>query len=139
MYRLNDAEMFYDMAEGQAVVINFVSGSYFGTGNLGSEVLNRILKGFAPQKILAALKAMPECPVDIEDILQKFVDELIAKNIIVEGDTVEGGDEPFAEGLAEGGFVLNVVEYNEVQELILADPIHEVEEEEGWPVMKKEN
>lgn len=139
MYKLNDVEMFYDMADGQAVVINFVSGSYFGTGNLGSEVLDRILKGYAPQKILASLRMISGCPDNIDILFDQFINELKEKNIIVAGETMDGGDEAFNESLTENGFELNIVEYKEVQDLILADPIHEVEEETGWPVLKKEN
>lgn len=32
----------------------------------------------------------------------------------------------------EDNFILDVKEYNDAQELLLADPIHEVKEDEGW-------
>lgn len=138
MYKLNDAEMFYDMADGQAVVINFISGCYYGTNNLGSEVLDRLLKGYDVQKITDGLKTLPGCPENIGEQVDKFIADLKDKNIVVSGETEPGGDEPFDKSLAEGGFDINIVEYREVQNLILADPIHEVEENAGWPVMKKE-
>ena len=39
MYRLNVEKMFFDIADGQAVVINLLSGIYYGTTALGSVVL----------------------------------------------------------------------------------------------------
>ena len=62
MYRLNEEKMFFDIADGQAVVINFVSGMYYGTTALGSVILERLLKGCAPAEIAGAVKALPDCP-----------------------------------------------------------------------------
>ena len=43
MYKLNEAKMFYDYADGQAVVINYKTGMYYGMGLLASAVLDRII------------------------------------------------------------------------------------------------
>ena len=36
------------------------------------------------------------------------------------------------------GFTLVLDEFSEVQDLILADPVHDVDVEKGWPVFKEE-
>ena len=45
MYKLNDEKMFFDIADGQAVVINFTNGMYYGTSTLGSAILENLVKG----------------------------------------------------------------------------------------------
>ena len=45
MYKLNEEKMFYDYADGQAVVINYKTGMYYGMGLLASAVLDRIIAG----------------------------------------------------------------------------------------------
>lgn len=137
MYKLNDAEMFFDMEEGQAVVINFSTGAYYGTTALGSEVLSRLLRGCATQKILAALKAAPGCPADIERHLTGFVSMLLDNRIVTEGETTAGGDEEISKDALIDGFDMTLNEYNEVGDLIMADPIHEVVEDAGWPLVKE--
>ena len=41
MYRLNEEKMFFDMADGQAVVISVVTGMYCGATALGSVIPDR--------------------------------------------------------------------------------------------------
>ena len=138
MYKLNELKMFYDIAENQAIVINFSTGMYYGTSTLGSVVLDRVLAGYSVEKITAAIKALPECPEDIEASVEEFIQKLIENEIIVDGETVEGGDEAIGSEALEDGFVLTIDAFSEVQDLILADPVHDVDVEQGWPVMKED-
>lgn len=138
MYKLNEEKMFFDIADGQAVVINFVSGMYYGTTSLGSVILERLLNGNAPAEIAKAVKALPECPEDMDAKLDEFIGMLKEKEILADGETVPGGDEAIADTALADGFELKVDEFSEVQDLILADPIHDVNVEESWPVVKQD-
>lgn len=138
MYRLNEEKMFYDIADGQAVVINFVTGMYYGTTMLGSVVLDRLVRGNAPEKISAAVKALPGCPDNFDAELDRFMTKLQEAEILIPGDTVPGGDEPIEDNAAAEGFELTLDEFAEVQDLILADPIHDVDVEQGWPIFREE-
>lgn len=139
MYKLNEEKMFYDIADGQAVVINFVTGMYYGTSMLGSAVLDRLVRGNAPERIQDAVKALPGCPEDFGSQMKEFIRQLLEKEILLPGgETMPGGDEAIGEGALEDGFLLNLDEFSEIQDLILADPIHDVDVEQGWPVFKDE-
>lgn len=138
MYRLNEEKMFFDIADGQAVVINFMTGMYYGTTMLGSVVLERLVKGNAPEKIVMAVKALPGCPEEFDTELNRFIGKLREAEILVPGDIAAGGDEPIEEKAVEEGFSLTLDEFAEVQDLILADPIHEVDVEQGWPIFREE-
>lgn len=138
MYKLNEEKMFFDIADGQAVVINFVTGMYYGTTMLGSAVLERLVKGNSPEKIAAAVRNLPGCPAEFDAELNSFIDKLQQVDILVPGETTEGGDEPIDEKAAAEGFVLTLDEFAEVQDLILADPIHDVNVEQGWPIFQEE-
>ncbi len=138
MYKLNDEKMFYDIADGQAVVINYVTGMYYGTTMLGSVVLDRLVKGNAPAEIAAAVKEIPGCPEDFAAELDRFIGRLQETEILVPGETVPGGGEPIEAKTAAEGFTLTLDEFAEVQDLILADPIHDVDVEQGWPIFREE-
>ena len=138
MYRINDEKMFFDIAEGQAVVINFVTGMYYGTSTLGSAVLDKLVNGASVEKILAALNAADGCPSDISAKLDAFIKALSDKEIIVSGDT-DDQDVNFDKAAFADGFDMTLDEFAEVQDLLLADPIHDVDVEEGWPVKKDED
>lgn len=137
MYKLNDEKMFYDMAEGQAIVINFTSGMYYGTSSLGSAVLDALLAGASVEATLAAIKALPGCPADMDAQLNAFVEALLAKEVIVAIDG-EGNDTATIDAASlTDGFVLTVDEFTEVQDLIMADPVHDVDVEQGWPILSE--
>lgn len=137
MFKLNEAKVFYDMAEGMAIVIDFTTGIYYGTNVLGSEILDRLVKGSDLKSILTAVKALPGCPEDIENRLSAFVRSLLEHEIIVMGEVKEGNDAPFDPQVASEGFDLYVDEFADMQELIQADPVHEVDPEVGWTMMKE--
>lgn len=135
MYKINEEKMFFDIADGQAVVINFVTGMYYGTSTLGSAVLDKLVNGAPVEKILVALSAADGCPADMNDKLDVFIKALIEKEILVPGDT-DSQDIVFDKAAFADGFELTLDEFAEVQDLLLADPIHDVDVEEGWPVKK---
>ena len=137
MYQLNTEKMFFDMADGQAVVINFVSGMYYGSTALGSVILERLVKGCAPEKIAAAVKSLPGCPADFDAQMSDFIAKLREKEILLDGETCPGGDEGIGETALADGFSLTLDEFSEVQDLSLADPVHDVDVEQGWPIFKE--
>ena len=139
MYRLNEEKMFYDFADGQAVVINFVTGMYYGTDLLGSAILNRITAGCAVEEIIKAVKMLPGCPADMEDRIHSFIRKLEEKEIIVSGPTSPGGSEPMGTETASDGFDLKLEMFAEMSDLLLADPVHDVDIAAGWPFIKGES
>ena len=138
MYKLNEEKMFFDIADGQAVVINFTTGMYYGTSTLGSAVLEKLVKKADPEKVLAALKGADGCPEDMEANLNQFIKELLEKEILVPANDSDLGDIRLDQSAFAEGFKLTLDEFAEVQDLLLADPIHDVDVEEGWPIIKED-
>ena len=136
MYKLNEEKMFYDYADGQAVVINYQTGMYYGMGLLESAILDRIVAGKNVEEIIKAVKMLPQCPPDIIERVHGFVKELQEKEIIVNGPTVSGGAEPMPSEIAEDGFDLKLDMFAEMSDLLLADPVHDVDMQAGWPKLK---
>lgn len=136
MYKINEEKMFYDMAEGQAIVINFTTGMYYGTSSLGSAVLDALLAGADETAVLTAIQALPDCPANMDVQLKTFIAQLLEKEILVpdEGDSAQCTIDAAA---LQDGFALTVDEFAEVQDLILADPVHEVDVEQGWPILSE--
>lgn len=138
MYTLNTEKMFFDIADGQAVVINFTNGMYYGTTLLGSAVLERLVDGADVDAVADAVGALPGAPDDIADAIRDFVGRAVEKEILVEGEGEPAGVEAIDPRAASEGFDLTLDEFAEVQDLILADPVHDVDIEEGWPIFKEE-
>jgi hypothetical protein len=83
------------------------------------------------EDVLAALKSIG-APEGIESNLQKFIDSMLGYELVVETSS-NSRPANIEESVAkEDNFEFVVSEYNDAQELLLADPIHEVKEETGW-------
>ncbi len=133
IYKLNEDKMFADINDGVAIIINGETGIYYGMNGFGTVVFENIIKGVDSQAILAALKKLPDVSDDIETRFDAFLSALIEKELVILSDETVAAEVVIDANIAcNDGFELNVSEYNDAQELLLADPIHEVKEETGW-------
>ena len=131
-YVLNEAKMFSDIADGIAIVINSETGIYYGMNGIGTGVFENLMSGASTEAVLAALRALPGAPEDMETRFNAFIDALKHFEIVLEGGDGTAEISIDAAVAQEDGFVLMVEEFNDAQELLLADPIHEVKNDSGW-------
>ena len=137
MYKLNEEKMFYDVADGVAVIIDFTTGIYYGFNSFGTAVLAAYLSGADEETLTEALQKKNGCPADIRKTLEAFSRKLLEKEILISADGTPA-EAQINEDLLKEGFVPEFDEFSEVQDLIMADPIHEVDAEKGWPELKNE-
>ena len=128
--------MFFDITDEQAIIINFVTGIYYGTTSLGSIVLEYLLSGVSEKNILTELKKNNDIPENFEKDFTNFINECVQKEILISTDGENKECEEFPKSAFSDGYKLQLNEFAEVQEMLLADPVHDVEIEEGWPVLK---
>ena len=139
MYKLNEPKVFADVTNNIAVIINSETGIYYGINNSGSMVFQAIIDGCSIQSIIDGLKRIETCPNDIEQKLKTFIDNLLQKEIIVEGETSSKIPVFDEIEIKQDNFEMKLSEYADAQELLLADPIHDVDETQGWqPIFKEE-
>ncbi len=135
-YILNEEKMFSDIADGVAIVINSETGIYYGMNGFGTAVFEQLLNGADTEAVLAALMALPGAPADMETRFAAFLDKMLACGILIAGETADG-DVNLSESVADAdAFELAVEEFDDAQEMLLADPIHEVKEDQGWQADK---
>ncbi|WP_256759529.1 hypothetical protein [Cohnella sp. WQ 127256] len=139
MYKLNEEKMFYDIADGQAIVINFVTGMYYGASALGSMVLDTLMQGKAPKQIVDTIKNNEDCVVDIDQRVEQFIAALTEKEILISDDQPYSQESLGDFVVVDGDYSLELNEFAEVQDLLLADPVHDVEADMGWPKLKEED
>ena len=124
-YVLNDSKMFADITDGMAIVINGETGVYYGMNGLGTVVLENLMEGAKVEEVLEALK-LSGASEEVEVKLNSFITSLVEKEILISGN--ESSKEVSISNAiaASDNFEMLVDEYADAQELLLADPIHEV-------------
>lgn len=132
-YQLNDAKMFADVTEGMAILINSATGIYYGMNGLGTVVYENLMEGASLSDVSDAIKDVPGVPEDYETALESFINSLLEFEILLPKDEVSSKKVVIDPAVAlEDNFIPVCTEYQDVQELLFADPIHEVDAEEGW-------
>ena len=132
-FQLNEAKMFADITEGMAIIINSQTGIYYGMNGFGTSVFDHLVKGVSVEAILEAAKHLAGAPEASDDLINAFIDELLDFEILIPGgETASVAVELDARAAANDGFEPKCTEYKDVQDLLFADPIHEVEEDTGW-------
>lgn len=129
-YTINEAKMFADITDGLAIVINAETGVYYGMNGLGTVVFENLMAGANVADITVALTTAGV--EDAENKVKAFVKTLEEKEIIMAGAENSKEVTIAANVASSDNFEMTVDEYSDAQELLLADPIHEVKEDSGW-------
>ena len=131
-YALDESKMFMDIADGIAIVINSETGIYYGLNAFGTSVLEALTKGIDSDEVLEKIKTIVGVPLNFEKAFGEFVSKLIEEGLLIVGSASQDNfviDEKIA---LEDQFKMEIKSYADAQEMLLADPIHEVKETTGW-------
>ena len=139
MYAFNLPRMFYDLSDNHAIIIDSGTGNYYLLNILGSKVFWYLTRGASPEELSAALSKVPGCPEDIRKRIEEFCTQLVNEQIFNIGESeafdgqTDAGDFWFSEGTE-----ITMDKFGDMADLIAADPIHDVDEEFGWPILKED-
>ena len=136
-YALNESKMFMDIEDGVAIIINSETGIYYGFNAFGTSVLEVLSQGADTEDVLSNVLSLPNAIADLKDKFFAFVNELTENEILVEGPSQSVEIALSAAVALNDEFELSVQLYTDAQEMLLADPIHEVKEEMGWTPEKE--
>jgi len=139
-FKPNAPAVVSEIIDGEAVIMHLKSGSYYSTEHVGSQIWTWIEQGLSRAEMLERMaERYPVARQDLATSLDSFIAELVAQDLVRETAvdpvatptsdpaSVNGAAQPFAAP------VLNV--YSDMKDLLLLDPIHDVDEI-GWPIQK---
>ena len=135
-YRIEASRFYYDYADGLAIVIDSTTGTYYGMNVLGSAVFDQLANGVAPAAILEQLHQMTGCFSEMKQIFTDFFSQVRSLGLLTSEEKQGKSAQPFEKEVTVDGFFLEVKEFAEIQEILLADPIHDVHSDFGWPSLK---
>ena len=131
----------HETFEDEVVVINMISGSYFSLNATGLEIWALLEQNHSLQSVVNAMQSKYEGEPDtIQLAVEKLVGELCDEDLIVAlaPAPLQNSASPCVSGEERAAFVApTIAKFTDMQELLLLDPIHEVDEA-GWPFAKPE-
>jgi hypothetical protein len=131
-YRIPQADVSAEVFDQEVLAIHLTSGHYHSFREAGVQLWNLLTNGHSVETAAAALAAATDAPLsDVLADARGFVDVALANGLLV---AVEAPDAPVPSVLLRAGpYVSPVLEhYSDMQELLLIDPVHEVDVS-GWP------
>ena len=125
-YQLANPDIVFEQFGDDLVVLNLRSGQYFGFNNVGALVWSALSSG-------VKANALIDAGVQSQH-LETFLSSLISNELLVAQAPL---DIELAQevgiALAAASEVPTLEVYDDLADLIMADPIHDVDTETGWP------
>jgi hypothetical protein len=134
-YTVRGAHVIHEAIEGEVVIINLETGNYYSLRGSGARVWEGIVAGAATEAIARDLVAAfdgLEAPPDLAAFLGELEREGLVGAVSGEG----AGELPGAAGPRQAFAPPALERFTDMQDLILLDPVHEVDEAQGWPHAK---
>ncbi|HEY5977434.1 MAG TPA: PqqD family protein [Solirubrobacterales bacterium] len=134
--RINSENVVHETIEGEVIVIDLASGSYFSLSGSAPAIWEMLAGGVTAAEAAAALEARYEAdPATIGSGVEELFGKLAEARLVVEDANGNGNGNAAAAVAADGktAFEKPAFErYTDMQDYFLLDPIHEVSPE-GWP------
>lgn len=139
LFQVNRPQVICQTIEGEVVVINLKSGTYYSLTGTAAAIWDALERGAAASQITDALAShFTDCDAGLKGIVDGFLNELRGESLIVPAENIG----PVASGALNGAPVKRekfvrpaLKKFTDMQELLLLDPIHEVDAT-GWPLAK---
>ena len=143
--KINTPKIVHETIDGETVILNLDNGNYYSLVGVGAQIWGFIESGAPAYDIIEKVKCDYESNgTDVEEAVNKFVSELRLEGLTVpdNADTNAGflwpaeKREPGLNGEKQTFSAPILNKYSDMQDLLLLDPIHDVDEEAGWPTNK---
>ena len=137
---LNSPGVVCDVVADEVVFVHLESGAYYSTDGTGAEIWQLFAEGRTIQDTIRAMgRRYGGDPAEIERSVHALADQLLTESLVRLGPgdapvPSTPADDPPPDRPAFPGVVFQ--KYVDLEELLLLDPIHEVDES-GWPNAKK--
>ena len=140
---INSSDVVCETIDGEVVIVNLQKGDYYSLLRTATEIWNEIEYGTDTQRLIRYLLQRYEAPTEeITKAVNQFIKVLEQEKLI----SIKEEEKPSYEAprleilpnpLAKPKFQWPEVEkFTDMEDLLLLDPIHEADEEKGWPQAK---
>lgn len=135
-FRIQSPRVVHETIDDETIVIDFDDGTYYSLRATANFIWQRLENASAEQIVESVHQQYTGDADQIESSVRAFLAQLVQARLIGETDgessspvltAVDGAPEPFTPPLLE--------EYTDLQDLLLLDPIHDVDAQ-GWPARK---
>ncbi len=141
--RINSPSVVQDTIDGEVVIVNLKSGSYYSLDGVGADIWSFLEQGNTVDQIVERMaRKYDGSRSDIQKGVHTLVTELQGEELVVPAQAKaplvpgEAKPEQSPAGSSRPRFLKPTLQkYTDMQDLLLLDPIHDVDDK-GWPTIK---
>jgi len=141
-YRINSPHVVAETLDGEATIVDLENGTYYALNQSGSFVWDSVVSGADADDVVTAFASAYDLERDeaagvVDDLIRRLADQKLVveaqeatqngNGAVTDQSAGQNGDTPVQPYVAP-----ELSTYTDMQELLLLDPIHEVDES-GWP------
>jgi len=138
VYEVSTPDVVAEDFGGEVVVLNLANGRYFSLLGVSADIWRDLARGHKPRDLIdyaAAARA------SLGEAVAALISGLISEGLVRPLTDSEGRASPMEAASAAAALlaceeVPPMESFDDMAELILADPIHDVDEDIGWPVKR---
>ena len=135
-YRVNEPQIVHQTVDDETVIVDLGTGSYYSLRGSAQAIWSALERGLDVPGVVDEVSGRFEgSPDEIGPLVESFVSKLVDDRLIVglDGDRAATPAEATPSGERQPFEAPVIEQFDDLQDLILLDPVHEVSEEQGWP------
>ena len=139
MYILNSPHVVHETIDGETILLHLKTGNYYSFDGIGALIWRNVIEVGSIENLIKTKVLDPEQKQKTEDFIESLVGEdLLKKGPLGDASSNNVSDElsSLVKGAIDQFKAPVLKKYSDMQELLLLDPIHDVEVSEGWPEAK---
>jgi hypothetical protein len=139
-HRVNAPTVAAETVNGEVLMIHLESGNYYSLRATGATIWEAIDLGVPAPTIAAAFREHYGV-ADADVIVDGFLAELVSEDLLTAAAPAgtNGQSTAWTPPALDDDFVAPRLEkFTDMQHLILLDPVHEVDEGQGWPIPRSD-
>ena len=129
-YTINAPQVTAEAFDSEFVVLNLETGHYFSLANGAALIWKGLMEGFTPDQLASEIEINSSSHHALDGFVKKLIDAGLVHQTSISLSTEENG--LFSEIAAASG-IFELEAFDDLAALLVADPIHDVEKEAGWP------
>lgn len=132
-FRPNSPPVIHETVEGETIIVNLETGSYYDLNHLGGSIFEALGGGTPAAELSEAIAAAYELDrADAARAVDDFASQLVAEQLILPAENGAAASSAAPPELPASFAEPALKKYTDMQALLLLDPVHEVDEA-GWP------
>lgn len=131
-FRSNSPPVIHETVEGETIIVNLETGSYYDLNHLGGSIFEGLAAGMPVAHLTDAIASAYQIErAAAARVVEDFAAQLVEEQLILPGENGAPAA-PDAPELPASFAEPALKKYTDMQALLLLDPVHEVDEA-GWP------